>query len=89
MDVVALALQPVHADGEPVAVDLVAMLQARLDDALAAADLVQQPVHVGDELVVDVGQVGGDDRAEQQAAETRRRIDRAARGGRARRGASE
>ena len=76
VDVVALALHPVDAGGEAVAVDLVAVQQARLHDALAAADLVEQAVDVGDEVVVDVGQVLGDHRAEQQPAEAGQRIDR-------------
>ena len=72
---VALALQSMHADGETVTIDLVAMQQSWLHDALAATDLVEQTVHVGYEIVVDVGQVRGDHGAEQEAAESRRRID--------------
>ena len=75
-DVVAVAHQAMTADGETVTVDLETMPQPRLDDALAALDLADQAVDVGDEIVVDAGQVGRHDRAEQQAAEARRRVDR-------------
>ncbi len=65
-----------HTDGETVAVDLVAMQQPWLYDALAAADLIEQPVHIGDEVAGDVGEMCSDHRAQQQAPEARRRIDR-------------
>ena len=75
-DAVALALEPMHADGETMPIDLIAMQQARLDDPFAATDLIEQPMDIGDQILVDVGQMRGDHRAEQQPAETRRRIDR-------------
>ncbi len=64
------------ADGETVPIDLEAVPQSGLDDAFAALDLADQAVDVGDEFVVDAGQVRRDDRAEQQPAEARRRVDR-------------
>ena len=57
------------------AVDLEAVAQARLDDAHVPVDLVDQPVHVGDEVVRHVADVAGDDRSEQQPAEPGRRVD--------------
>ena len=72
--VVGVADQSVHADRQAVAVDLVAVLQPRLHDALAAGDLVDQPADVGPQLLVDARQIGGDDRAEQHAAEPGRRV---------------
>ena len=68
-------MQPVRRQGEAVAVDLEAVAQPRLHDALVPVDLVDQPVDVGDELVGDVADVAGDDGAEQQPAEAGRRVD--------------
>jgi len=65
-----------HADGKPVTVDLISMLQTRLHDTFATTDLVEEAMHVGNELVVDVGKMSGDHGAEQQTAEPRSRIDR-------------
>ena len=74
-DLLAVAEQAVGRQGEAVAIDLEAMAQAGLDDALVPVDLVDQPVDVGDEVLRDVTDVAGDDGAEQQAAEARRRVD--------------
>ena len=52
------------------------MAQPRLHDPLAAFDLVDQAPHVGHEVVDDTDDVLGDDGAEQQPAEARRRLDR-------------
>jgi hypothetical protein len=62
------------ADCEAVTVDLISMQQPRLHHALAATDLVEQPMHVGDEIIVDVGEMGSDHGSEQQPTETGRRI---------------
>jgi hypothetical protein len=48
---------------------LIPMLQPRLHDTLAATHLIEEPMHVGNELLVDVGEVGRDDGSEQQPAE--------------------
>ena len=64
------------ADRQTVTIHLEAVAESRLDDAFAALDLADETVDVGHEVVVDVGQVGGDDRAEEQAAEARCRVDR-------------
>ena len=73
--IVGVADHPVPAAGEPVAVDLEPVTQARLHDSVAALDLVDQAVHIGMQLVVDAMDVTGDDGAEQQPAETRRGVD--------------
>ena len=49
---------------ETVTVHLVAVHQPRLDDAITAADLIEQAVHIGDHVVVDIGDVLGEDGAE-------------------------
>jgi hypothetical protein len=59
-----------------VAVDLKSMPQSRLYDPVATLDLVDQSMHVRVQLVVDPMDVAGDDGAEQQSTESRRRIDR-------------
>ncbi len=58
------------------AVDLEAMAQPGLHDALAPLDLVDEPMEVGEQVRVEVVEVGGDDGAEQDAAEAGRRLDR-------------
>ncbi len=73
--IVGVADHPVPAAGEPVAVDLEPVTQARLHDSVAALDLVDQAVHVGMQLVVDAVDVTGDDGAEQQPTEAGRRVD--------------
>ena len=75
-DVVALALEPVHADGQPVTINLIAMTQAGLRDSIAALDLAHEAMDVGYQILVDIGQVLGDDCAQQQATEARRGLDR-------------
>ncbi len=60
---------------QPVTVDLEPVPQAGLDDPLVAVDLVDQAVDVRDQLDRDVADVTGDDGAEQQTAEARRRVD--------------
>ena len=65
-----------HADREPVTVDLIPMLQPRLHDTLAATDLIEEAMHVGNEFVVDIGKMSSDYSAEQQPAEPGSRIDR-------------
>ena len=57
LEIVAVAHHPVPAAGEPVAVDLEPVPQARLHDPVAALDLVDQAVDVGMQLVVDAGDV--------------------------------
>jgi hypothetical protein len=47
------------------AIDLVAVLKSRLHDTFASADLIQQAVHVRHQVLVDIGQMGGDDGAQQ------------------------
>ena len=64
------------ADRETVLIDLEAVPQARLHDPFAALDLADQPMDVGNEIVVDAAQVCGDDRSEQQSAEPGRGVDR-------------
>jgi hypothetical protein len=76
VDVVVPADQAVAADRQTVTIDLEAVAESWLDDALAALDLADQTVDVGHEVVGDVGQVGGDDRAQEEAAEARCRVDR-------------
>ncbi len=73
--IVGVPDHPVPAAGEPVAVDLEPVTQARLHDSVAALDLVDQAVHIGMQLVVDAVDVTGDDGAEQQPTEAGRRID--------------
>jgi hypothetical protein len=41
------------------------MSQSRLNDAVAALDLVDQSMYVGMQLIVDAMDVTGDDRAEE------------------------
>jgi hypothetical protein len=65
-----------HADGKPVTVDLISVLQPRLHDTLAATDLIEESMHVGNEIVVHVGKMSSDHGAEQQPAEPGSRIDR-------------
>ena len=56
-------------------VDLESVPEPRLHDAVATLDRAEQAVDVGDQIVVDAVQVLGHDRAEQQPAETGRRVD--------------
>ena len=65
-----------HADGKPVTVDLISMLQPRLHDTFAATDLIEKSMYVRNEIVVDVGKMSSDHSAEKQPAEPRSRIDR-------------
>ena len=75
-DLLAVAEHAVRRQRQAVAVDLEAVAQPRLHDALVAVDLVDQAVDVGHQLDGDVADVAGDDGAEQQPAEPRRRVDR-------------
>ena len=59
-DVVGIAIQLMHADCKPVAIDLVAVLQPRLHNTLAARHLIDQAPKIGHQLIIDIGQVGGD-----------------------------
>jgi hypothetical protein len=54
-----------------VAVDLEAVAEAGLHDALAPLDLGDEAVQVGQEVDVDAGEVAGHDGAEEEAAEAR------------------
>ena len=65
-----------HADGKPVTVDLIPMLQPRLHDTFATTDLIEESMHIGNEFVVDVGKMCRNDSAQQQPAEPGSRIDR-------------
>ena len=66
-DLVAVANQAMGADGEPMAVDLKTVAEPRLYDSSALADLGNQPVGIGNLLIVEASEVGSDDRAQQQA----------------------
>ena len=55
---------------------LITVPQAGLNHPVATVDLVDQPVHVWDEVVVHFRHVPGDDGAKQQPTEPRRRVDR-------------
>ena len=57
LDLVAVADHAVATDREAVPVDLEAVAQPRLHDAVARLDLGDQPVDVADEIVVDARQV--------------------------------
>jgi len=52
-----------------------AVAQAGLDDALAPLDLVHETMEIGQQVEVDGAEVGGHDGAEQDAAESGRRVD--------------
>ena len=71
---VALTDELVQRPAEAVAVDLEAVAQPRLDDPLPRLDLADQAMDVGNEVLVDLVDVGGDDGAEEQAAEAGRRV---------------
>ena len=73
-DVVAVTDHAVHAHGQAVPVDLVAVTQARLRDALSVFDLADQPVDIGHQIGVDVGQMRRDHRTEQQTSEAGHRV---------------
>ena len=75
-ELLADADHAMRAPSEPVPVDLVAVAEPGLHDPLAAVDLVDETMDVGHEVVVDLVEVGGDDGAEQQAAEAGRRVRR-------------
>jgi hypothetical protein len=74
-DLVAVANQAMGADGEPMAVDLKTVAEPRLYDSSALADLGNQPVGIGNLLIVEASEVGSDDRAQQQATKAGRWID--------------
>ena len=76
LHLVALADQLVAAVREPVPVDLEAVAQARLHDAVALLDLADEPGDVAEQVVVDTADVVGDHGTEQEPAEAGRRIDR-------------
>jgi hypothetical protein len=61
---------------EAVPIHLEPVAQSRLEDAPSCFDLVDQPVDVGDEIVVDVRDVTGDHRAQEQPSESGRGVDR-------------
>ena len=65
LDMVGVAHQLVHAHGEAVPVDLIAVLQPRLHHTIASGDLVDEAADVGPQVVVDVRQIGGHDRRHQ------------------------
>src|SRR5699024_6399195 len=69
------AHQPMGGAGEAMAVDLKAVPQPRLHDALAALDLIDEQVEIGDQVLVEVGGAGRDHGAEQEPTEPRRWID--------------
>jgi len=75
-DLVAVAEQTVAADGEPMTVDLKAVTESRLHDSSALADLGNQPMDIGNLIIVKTSKMRSDDRTEQQATEAGRRIYR-------------
>src|SRR5262245_52351729 len=74
--VLALSLEAMTAEGESVAIDLIAVAQPRLNDPVAAVDLQQETMHIRDEILIDLAEVMGDDRAEEQTTEPGGGIDR-------------
>jgi hypothetical protein len=71
---VTLTEQSVVAAGQADAVDLEAMAQPRLGDTPAGGQVVDQAADLGGELGLQIRQMGGDDAAQQEATEARRRI---------------
>jgi hypothetical protein len=63
------------ADTQTVTIDLEPMAQPRLHDTLAVIHLGEQPMDVGDQIPIDIIEMGGDDRTEEQTAESGDRID--------------
>ena len=74
-DVVAVTEQTVSADRKTMPIDLESVPQTGLNDACTSFDLGDQPVDVGDQVVVDPVEMRSDDRPEQQSAEARRWVD--------------
>jgi hypothetical protein len=56
-------------------VDLIAVSQARLHHTICSLDLLQQPVHIGRDVFVNLGDVGGNHRCEQHTADAWCRLD--------------
>jgi hypothetical protein len=75
-EVLAHAEQSMGAAGEAVPIDLIAVPQAWLQDALAPSDFGDEPAQVGQRVGVDRLNVRGDDRAQEKPAETGWRVDR-------------
>jgi len=71
----AVADQPMTTTREALSIDLVAMPQSWLHDAVATVNLQDETVDVGHQFFVDLRQVGGDDATEQQPAEAWRWLD--------------
>lgn len=55
---------------ETLPIDLVTVPQPRLHNPVASVDLQNQAVNVGNDVLVDVGQVGRNDSPEEKTAET-------------------
>ena len=76
LEVLALADQSVCRTGEAEAVDLETVTQAGLHDVVAAIDLIDQTMDVRPQVVVCRVHMGGNDRSEQQPAESRSGVGR-------------
>src|SRR5690606_9487698 len=74
LELLAAAVEAVAAAGEPDGVDLEAVAQPGLGDAVALLELERQAVEVVEELGVEVADVGGDDPGQQDPAEARRGV---------------
>jgi hypothetical protein len=75
-NLVAIADQAMAADSQPMAVDLKTVAEPRLHDSSAPADLGNQPVDIANLIIVEAPKMRSDDRAQQQATEAGRWIDR-------------
>jgi hypothetical protein len=74
-DVISVAEHAMVALGQTVTIHLEPVTQPWLDDAIASFDRGQEPMDVGDELVLDSIEILSNDRSEQEATEARSGID--------------
>jgi hypothetical protein len=73
--VTAITDQTMGGSRQTMTVDLIAVSQARLHHAISSLDLLQQPVHIGREVFVNLSDVRGDHRREQHTADARCWLD--------------
>ena len=74
-ELTAVTDQTMGGSRQAMPVNLVAVSQARLHHAIGPLDLLQQSVHVRREVFVNLGDVGGNHRCEQHAADARCWLD--------------
>lgn len=73
-DAVPISLEAMNTRCETMAVDLVAVAKTWLRDPSTPVDLIEQPMDIGDQVGIDLGEMCSHDGTEQEPAKSGRRI---------------